>query len=50
VSEIEHFEEKALDVFSVKECPDTSGFEGVSPSVSLDTSGNISRAPKMFTE
>jgi hypothetical protein len=47
---MEHFGEKALDVFSVKKCPDQSGFEGVSPGFSPDTSGNGSSTPKMLTE
>jgi hypothetical protein len=47
---MEHFGEKALDVFSVKKCPDPSGFEGVSPKFGPDTSGNSSSAPTMLTE
>lgn len=47
---MKHFGEKALDVFSVKKCPDQSGFEGVSPRFSPDTSGNGSSTRKMLTE
>jgi len=47
---MEHFGEEALDVFSVKKCPDQSGCEGVSPRFSPDTSGNGSSTSKMLTE
>jgi hypothetical protein len=47
---MEHFGEKALDVFSLKKCPDQSGFEGASLRFSPDTSGNGSSTPKMLTD
>ena len=39
MSDIEHFWQEALEMFSVEKCPAVPGFEGVSPSSETENQG-----------